>query len=481
MRYLAALILLLPSLCLAQNKQLESAYRSLSQSAAAKNASWGVYVADVKTGKALLARNEDMRLMPASTLKLFVTAAALHELGPDYRFSTDITSGGNIAGDTLRGDLVITGAGDPSLGSTVIAGAPDYKTVAATWAEAIYRSGLRKVKGDIVADVSLFDGLSVPSSWPYEDLGNYYAAEASALSINDNQFKIWFKTPKKAGEPAPYLRTEPEQKRMTFTDFMRGGPVSEGDNGFVFRAPRQLAAELRGTIPARGGEFAIKASMPEPALFTAELLRSALEARGIKVSGKAVVSAEKIKRGVLLARTLSSPVKDIVYITNKRSYNFYAEMLLRALAVHAGKSGSEENGLAVEKNFLDRAGLDVNALKLHDACGLSKNNLVSARSMARLLAYMNGTKEAAEYKKSLPFPGDGDTTGHIRNFGKGTSVTGHIWLKSGSLYGVRSYAGYIRTKSGKTLVFAFIINGYGVSGDDIDALHAKLALACQKL
>lgn len=482
MRHIPLFILLaiLPTISSAQSTALEEKFRALGDNPAVRGAQWSAYVADTATGQVLLARNSGLRMVPASTLKLFITAAALSKLGPEHRFRTKIYADGKISGDTLKGDIVILGGGDPSLGSTIIRNSTPTAQVIASWADAVAGAGIKRVTGGVKADDLLFDGLPVPGSWPYEDLGNYYAAEASALSINDNQYRLCFRPGKKEGADAAVIRTEPPVKGLSFRNYMKTGPAGSGDNGYIYRAPGQYEAELRGTIPLGAKEFCIKGSLPEPALFTARLLEEALQKRGIKLGRKASLAekSKPYKPQAGLIETHSYTIKDIVFITNKRSYNFYAEMLLRAIG---GGNGSIGDGLSALKDFLKQAGIAADSIKLADACGLSKNNQASAEALGKLLLYMKKSPVAADFENSLPVPGDEYTTGHIKRFCAGTAADGKIKLKSGSLNGVRSYAGYIRTASGKTLAFSFIINNYQASGDVIDKLHEELAETAARL
>jgi len=52
---------------------------------------------------------------PASTMKLVTSLAAMEMLGPQYRWKTDLFTNGQIQGDTLKGDLLLKGSGDPKL------------------------------------------------------------------------------------------------------------------------------------------------------------------------------------------------------------------------------------------------------------------------------------------------------------------------------------------------------------------------------
>ena len=77
---------------------------------------WGILAVDLSTGETLYARNESRKFIPASNAKVLVTAAALLEMGPDYRFETAAWPAGELDPDgTLQGDLVIPGDGDPTL------------------------------------------------------------------------------------------------------------------------------------------------------------------------------------------------------------------------------------------------------------------------------------------------------------------------------------------------------------------------------
>src|SRR5690606_25155943 len=88
------------------------------------DAHWGALVVDLETGDTLFARNARRRFIPASNQKLFTTAAALAVLRPGYRYETALYLDGEVRGDTLHGDLVVRGAGDPTLGSPQFYDAP---------------------------------------------------------------------------------------------------------------------------------------------------------------------------------------------------------------------------------------------------------------------------------------------------------------------------------------------------------------------
>jgi D-alanyl-D-alanine carboxypeptidase/D-alanyl-D-alanine-endopeptidase (penicillin-binding protein 4) len=161
----------------------------------------------------------------------------------------------------------------------------------------------------------------------------------------------------------------------------------------------------------------------------------------------------------------------VARVTNKRSFNLYAELLLR----HLG-GGSPDAGLAAVKAFLAGTGADVSELDIVDGCGLSTRDTVKAENFTDLLRAVYKKKYFTEFYDSLVFPGDPEATGHLRTMGKGTALEKNLRLKSGSLNGVRSYTGYLKTKKGRTLAFTSIVNSYSAAPSALDKMHEGLLL-----
>lgn len=450
------------------------AARKMAEAPAMAGASWGLAVADAASGRELLARGAGLNLIPASAMKLPVAAAALEYLGPERRFLTRLVSAKRPAGGAIAGDLYLVGGGDPAPGSEIIRGAPPAAAVYAAWAEALKAAGVKSVGGRIIGDESLFESFQ-PGSWSWEDIGNYYAARPSALTVNDNQYRIYFRPGAAPGAGAEVLRTEPPMPEITFDNQMLTGPEGSGDNGYVFAFPGQRSAVLRGTIPLGPAEFAIRAALPDPALFAARALRESLLAAGIRVgggpgAGKAPPEAYE------LASSTSAPVSEIVRAVNKRSFNLYAELLLRHMGLERNGKGAPDEGRKAVAAFLASQGAPPGSFQVADGCGLSRNNLAQAGAFARLLVSVHGKPWFPVFYDSLPFPGDPDAGGSMKRLGAGTPLEGSLRLKTGSLRGVRAYAGYLRTKKGRTLAFCSIVNNYTASGAAIDELHRELLL-----
>jgi serine-type D-Ala-D-Ala carboxypeptidase/endopeptidase (penicillin-binding protein 4) len=151
-------------------------------------------VAEAEKGKILIDYNSGVSLTPASVMKLITSAAAIELLGPYYTFKTKIGYTGKISKrwGRLRGNLIITGGGDPALGSKYFT--DHYKDFITNWIGEIKKLGIKKITGKVITDDSYYDFLPVPGKWLWEDAGNYYGAGAYGLSVFDNLYEIHFKT-----------------------------------------------------------------------------------------------------------------------------------------------------------------------------------------------------------------------------------------------------------------------------------------------
>ncbi len=468
---LVSFLLLFPLLLGASG--IEGQIKAAAGSAGIKNAAWGLSVKDTATGKTVAEFNPRRNLTPASILKVFVTAAALDKFGPEHTFGTVLYYDGAISNGFLNGNIYIKGGGDPSLGSQLVKGAAPMEEVFKDWAAALKTAGIKVINGAVVGDDTAFESVP-PGSWAWEDIGNYYAAQPSALTINDGLYKLFLKPADKAGGEATVLRTEPYVEGLKFEDHMKTGPSGSGDEGYIYAFPGQYQAVLRGSIPQGQPEFAIKGALPDPALFAAQAFNAYLVKAGINSNKKPYSgSAPAVKTKIM--ETVSAPLRSVVRVTNKHSFNLYAELLLR----HLG-GGSPEAGLSAVRGFLSSAGADVSELDIVDGCGLSSRDTVKAENFTDLLRAVYKKSYYAAFSDSLVYPGDPDATGHLRAMGKGTPLENNLRLKSGSLNGVRSYTGYLKTKKGRTLAFTSIMNGYSAQPSALDKLHEELLLELYK-
>ncbi len=463
----------------ADRPALQKQVQQALQTPALQHAQVALYAKYLDADKPLLDVHSAYALAPASGLKLLITSAALELLGADYRFSTRLYYSGSVdKKGVLQGNVYIRGGGDPTLGSDLVAGSPGLDSLMNIWIDAIRQSGIRQINGKLIADAQLFEPQTIPDNWVWVDLGNYYGAGVSALTIHDNLYRLYFKPGEEPGDPAEIMGTQPHIPGLVFQNRMRSGPKGSGDNGYIFRAPKCFQAETRGTIPAGVDSFSIKGSLPKPALFTARYLKKKLQSAGIHIRKAAEQTEQAVDYPTLtlLHTTQSPPLADIIYMLNKRSVNLYAEMLLRALPVARGKQGSLEAGLNILKDFFEAKQIADKGYQQEDGSGLSRNNHLTPRMMVRLLEYMHHSPNFEYFYHSLAVAGNPQDPGYFRTFGKGTLLANNCRIKSGLIQDVRSFSGYLRDSRGKLILYSFLVNNFNGSYKKVDAVFENILL-----
>ena len=476
-RFLIFLFIFFPFVLSAQ--PLQKFVTQQTNIAALKGSLWGGVAAYTKTPNTpLFALQADTRLTPASTLKLLTTAAALETFGPQHRFQTRLyaTAAPDVNG-VLHGDLYLRGGGDPTLGSIRVTGAETMQTVLDKWYQAIEAAGIKQIAGNIYADVSLFDGPSVAPKVNWENMGNYYAAPVSPLCLNDNAFEIYFDPQPQDGGAVSVARTVPDISGLALQSFVTADAKNKKDNAYVYGAPGQYQLKIFGTIPATSKEFKIKGALPDPALFAAQALRKQLVTQDIVVKGaaKTIATAPDYESMQLLHTYYSPTLKDIVVIVNKRSFNLYAEMLLRNLAVAAGKKGSLQNGLNELNVFLRKRNLaGANDTVLYDGSGLSRDNLLTPRTLLNVLAYMAQSPYFSDYYHSLATPDDRGDLLLLRRFLKPQKKVNEVRIKGGTIDGVKAIAGYTRDQNGKLIAFVMIANNLAQKDEGLFRAHEDI-------
>ncbi len=440
------------------NGQEKSLTLFLSDSSLA-NASVSMCLINTADGKCVFEYNANKSLIPASILKLVTSSAALELLGPEYKFKTVIGYSGSLNKLTgeLSGDIVIKGGGDPALGSEYFK--EYYQDFPDSWITAIVNAGIKKVEGRIITDDSRYDYQPVPAKWLWEDTGNYYGSGVFGLSVFDNTYKIHFRT---SGEGSL-----PEIKGTTpdyYTYKLSNQLVASGDEdkGYVFAAPYSDSGWIAGSIPANKNDFILKASIPDPPMLLARIIDSKLDSVGIDIScSPSTTRIEKksyYQELFIISEVISPPLKEIVKVLNHERVNMFAEHLLKELGKIYKSEGSTTAGVEVVRQFLENSRIGDSGVFMEDGSGMSPLDAISANEMASLLRFMkiNG-RYFPDFYSSLPEAGK---EGTLKNYFRDPVLDSKIKAKSGSMTRVRSYAGYLRTLSGKDLVFCIIINNF---------------------
>ena len=439
-----------------------------------KGALLGIVVFDERNDSALFKLNEDIAMVPASTLKLVTSAAALEILGPAYRFNTRLAISGKINShtETLDGSLSIIGGGDPALGSEYFKENyfnPDFID---SWVYSIIRHGIKRIDGNIYIDESIYDGQDVPDTWIWEDIGNYYGAGARGISVFDNMFRITFRSGKRAGRPTEIIKVDPWAEWLEFENYVVSSDKNS-DNAYVYGDPWGNLRKIRGTIPKKRDSFQIKASLPEPGLVLGELLKSKLESKNIPVSGQ-VKKGNAVEKADKYFEIWSPELSKIIKVLNHESVNLFAEHLVKQIAYEKTGVGSTEKGLEIIKKFWAGKGIDTSAMFLEDGSGLSHFNAISPKQLVEVLQFMKTKSRNFEFlKASLPAAGEGT----LYYFGPDNFRGGSLRCKSGSMTRVRCFAGYLVTSSDEELIFAVMVNNFSMKqGELINYLESCLKI-----
>jgi D-alanyl-D-alanine carboxypeptidase/D-alanyl-D-alanine-endopeptidase (penicillin-binding protein 4) len=477
-RYVVALfvfILLLPNQVLAQvvpqdsiKNSIQKAIEKLAADADLINASVSFMVKDLKTGKEVSYYNPDMSLVPASVLKTVTTATALEVLGGGYTFKTELQYSGYI--DThcvLHGDVYIKGGGDPALGSRFFTQHYFEPFFMDIWADAIVQLGIDSINGRVIADDLLFGVEPTPSTWTYGDLGNYFGASPCALSIYDNTCFLTFSTSANAGDSAVLQCVDPYVPEMEFLNFVKGANVFD-DFSTITGAMYDDYRVITGSLPKSKDEYEVRGSLPDPARQAAFELTMALNRKNVRLKTNYTTTRQLLheKQNTKSERTsfytMHSPsVSSIVYWTNLVSMNLFAEHLLYGVSLAKTGLANAESGSAAVINFWAKKGINTKGMYMHDGSGLSRYNAVSARHLTDIFKYMAvNSKYGKTFEGSLPVAGKSGTLSRIC---RKTAAEGRVMAKSGTIQRVKTFAGYVKTISGKKLAFALLVNNFNCS------------------
>lgn len=428
---------------------------------------FGVMIVSLTRGDTLFAHSAGDMMQPASTMKLYSTAAALDRFGPEHRFSTDVLRDtASAPGGVVTGNLYLRGDGDPSMSSRFW---KDPNLPMTTLARSVAAGGVKHVNGDLVYDASAFDDQKIPDGWKTKYLGAAYAARVSALSLNENL--VWVVVRPEGGSARVEL--EPATSTIPLTSNVR---VVRGSGGRIVARQSGDGIVVTGSVGANSGPMRYSLVVPDPALFTAGALRAALTSAGVTVDGQ--VRAGKTPAGAAKVASFNSPpLSQIISDMNRESINVVAELLFRdaARASAPGGMSSADAGLANLRDFLrTKVGADPRTINVSDGSGLSTLDSLTPRNMIHLLSYAHRGPWSSAFHGSLPVAGESELLRRRMRF---TPAQGNLHAKTGTTDTVIGLGGYVTAKNGEIIAFSFLYNG----GDrwnaksTMDAMGATLA------
>ncbi len=409
-----------------------------------------------------LRHNGAMPMNPASTIKLLTTYAGLELLGPSHTWKTEAWTAAPMAGDVLEGDLVLRGGGDPKL------------TFENFWLmlRGLRARGLREIRGDLVLDRSWLDASQYdPSNFDGQPTQPYNVGP-DALLLNFKAFRFFI-------APDAERRTiavfgEPPSAVLELVNNLKFGDGPCFDWRAQIKAEftsngRGARAAFGGVYPAACGDHVWNVALLSHPEYVHGVFKRLWEEQGGVLAGQ--WRDGNLPPGARLlysheSRSLAEVVRDI----NKYSNNVMARQLFLGLSAEVtGPPGRADRSVAVMKSWLGQKGLDMPELILENGSGLSREERISADNLGRLLLAAYRSPVMPEFMASLPLAAyDGTMRRRLRY----DAVAGQAHIKTGSLTGVRSVAGYLLDRRGRRHAVVFFINHPNAAAgqDAMDAL-----------
>lgn len=427
--------------------RIGKAFKMLEADTQLKHALISLYIVNSKTGKVVFNKNSQIGLAPASCLKVVTSVAAFELLGKDYRYKTDFGYDGNIEGNTLNGNLFITAYGDPTLGSWRWESTNE-DTILQKLLATLKEKNIAGITGNLIIDESKWETQVTPGGWTWEDMGNYYGAGARALNWHENQYDLILKPGKNAGDSVTILGTAPRLQASLINELKTGKPGS-GDNSIIYLPENGLIGYVKGTVPAGNDIFKVSGSIPNAAISFAQEVKDILQTNnidlmgtGIKTSVSYLINKEKIPVASGNFMSHYSPTLDSInYWFLQKSVNLFGEAFVKTIAYEKTNYGSTDTGINIIKDFWSKKGVEKSALKMIDGSGLSPANRVTTNALVTVMQYAKQQTWYSSFYNALP-----EQNG--------------IKMKSGYIGGVRSYTGYVKSRSGTEYTFSFIINNF---------------------
>ncbi len=456
----------------ADSQPISQEIEQLIENNNANDAFWTLTVRD-SAGKILESYNAEKLIRPASNLKLLTAATVLDKLGADYTYKTRMYGMGQQRDSVWNGNIIIRGAGDPSISGTFYG--EDRLHVLEKFYQMLNMKGISRINGNLIGNDSYFDQKPYPDGWSWDDLSFYYAVPINALSFNNNTVDLTVYANGEIGD-TPTIEWFPfDTDYVKFVNNQSITPPNASYDEYYQRLLGTNTIILGSTLP-KGYVEKEELSITNPPLYFLDTFKKYLEDGGIKVSGHLLVDSNSHNWSAGSYKQLgyheSKPLRTLLEQLNKDSNNFYAEMLLKtAAAEHFNTQGTTELGISLMKSFSSSIGINIADVSLSDGSGMSATNLISTHDLSQLLVYMRDHEHFDAFKNSLAVAGnDGSLEKRFRN----TPLQGNLMGKTGYVSGVRALSGYLKTKSNKTLIFSIATNHYAASTSYVDSIQESI-------
>ncbi len=402
----------------------------------------GICLYDLTDSKPLYAYRADKLSRPASTMKLLTSITALSLPGASEPFRTEVWAQGEVANDTLRGDLYVVGGFDPEFNEEALD----------SLARTVARAPFHVIDGHILGDVSLKDSLYWGSGWMWDDNPAAFQPYLSTLMLQKGTLTVKA-TPGIKGDTAA-LECIPASTYYTVVNETRTRTPSAGrfkvtrnwlEGGNLVTVTGNVDTRCAGIINIAGSERYFMHTFAE---------RLKQNGIGCTTAGYGFGEWMEDSLSTRLAEW-QTPMPAVLVRMMKKSDNLNAEAMLWRIGLQTtGKRHiNARDGLKAVYAMIKEAGCDPDSYKLADGCGLSHYDYISPELEVAFLRYAHSRTDIFQMLyKSLPTAGvDGTLRGRMR---KGSAAYRKVFAKTGSYTGINCLAGYIYTRSNHWIAFS---------------------------
>ncbi len=427
------------------------------------------------TSEGIVHWREQMPMNPASTMKLVTSLAAMEILGPQYRWKTDLFTNGKIQNQTLKGDLLIKGSGDPKL-------IPEEINKMLLNLQSI---GVKKIDGNLIFDRSAYENSVKESSFSDGEPTRAYNVAPDALLFAFNSFSFQF-FPNTQNDLV-LIKQTPRLANLQIDNNLKivDGPCVDWRKDINMAIALQKngtwQASFDGLFPSgcQSAHWNVVASDSDN--FLLQSLIAAWEDIGGVWVKKPVIKAQALNNDFKpIVTHFGVPLYESVKDINKLSNNVMARQVLLTMALEkTGQPGNTNNGMRIVKEWLIKNQLQMPELVIENGSGLSRIERISSAHLNQVLLLGLNSNSKNYYLESLPIAGFDGTMKHrlldklrkyIPNkkemaalekntapFPQGLKKYG-AYIKTGSLADVRSISGYVVSRSGNVYAVTSFIN-----------------------
>lgn len=404
-----------------------------------------VKIISLDNNEVLYERNSNALLRPASNMKLFTTSTALITLGKNFSIPTRILYDGNIQDSILNGNLFVKGFGDPDFSSAVLS----------QMVSEVKAKGITKINGSLIGDASYFDEKRWGTGWMWDDEPYDFSAYNSALSINRNCIAVYALPGNNIGDTVQAWTVPATQ----FVTIENSAITDTSSSAIISRKfdERLNVITINGTIQQHADTLHEAITIRSPENYFLTLLKEDLARQGINCSG--TIKMDTVPASAVLISEHLQPIDSMMIYLNKESDNLSAENLLKIIgAEKVSLPGSTENGISAVKQVLNSFGIDSTSFLQVDGSGVSFYNLIRAEHFIKILQAMYQQKNLFDlFYSTLPVAGiDGTLSSRMKN----SPAENNLHAKTGTISGVTSLSGYVKTPENEMLAFSIIMQNF---------------------